>query len=189
MNHLPVPPQKPLLRQQMRRQRRYLTPAQRHHADTLLASHLATHPIVQAAQRVALYAGFDGEIDPWRHHYRWSTNKTLYLPILHPDGSNRLLFIKAQSPWRKNRFGIIEPAPTSQAAATLEQLDVLLMPLLAFDRQHNRLGAGGGFYDRTLALRQWQRRPVCLGLGYRFQQVEALPLDTWDQPLDGVITD
>ena len=66
------------------------------------------------------------------------------------------------------------------------------MPLVAFDEGGNRLGMGGGFYDASLASRshraQWGR-PVLIGLAHEFQKVDALNVDSWDVPLDGILTD
>lgn len=174
----------------MRQQRQALSTQQQHHAARRLARKLAQHLRLRQARRIALYVGHKGELDPWRFASLWQEGKTLYLPVLHPDGSNRLLFVRTGDRWRRNRFGIREPVWRSQDVCPLSRLDVLLVPLLAFDRQGGRLGMGGGFYDRTLAsLPAWGRRPWCLGVGYRFQEVAALPLARWDQPLDGIITD
>ena len=71
-------------------------------------------------------------------------------------------------------------------------MDVILLPLLAFDRQGRRLGAGGGWYDASLAfLREVSRpaTPLLVGIGYAFQEVEAIPREPWDVDLDYVATD
>lgn len=178
------------LRRQMRARRSALSMSQQRQAALRLAHKLARHPRLQGAKRIALYVGHRGELDPWRFAAHWGKGKMLYLPALHPDGSNRLLFVRAGKRWRHNRFGIREPCWQGREVCALTRIDVLLMPLLAFDRQGGRLGMGGGFYDRTLAqLPAWSKRPWCLGVGYRFQEVARLPLADWDQPLDAIITD
>ncbi len=102
------------------------------------------------------------------------------------------------APWRagesllQNRYGIPEPdvAPDAQLAA--DAIDIVLVPLLAFDRHGTRLGSGGGYYDRTFAfLRERERptRPLLIGIGYGFQEVERLHAEPWDIPLDYVATD
>ncbi len=72
------------------------------------------------------------------------------------------------------------------------ELDALILPLLAFDTQGQRLGMGGGFYDRSLAAlrhrRRW-RRPRLLGVAHGFQEVSELPREPWDVPLDGIVTE
>ena len=72
------------------------------------------------------------------------------------------------------------------------RLDLVLVPLVGFDPQGNRLGMGGGFYDRTFAYRGRRKhtsRPCLIGLAHECQRVEHLPCAGWDIPLDGVITD
>ncbi len=68
--------------------------------------------------------------------------------------------------------------------------DLVLVPLLAFDRTGFRLGYGGGYYDRTLALlRKKRSRIVAFGVAYAGQEVAAVPRDRFDQPLDGILTE
>ncbi len=93
-----------------------------------------------------------------------------------------------QTPMVKNRFGILEPR--SRQKISPQQLDVVLLPLLAFDQQGNRLGMGGGYYDRTFAfLRQkaWRKRPLLIGIAHDFQQVAELEHAPWDVPLAMVV--
>lgn len=82
-------------------------------------------------------------------------------------------------------FGI--PAPP-ESAETVKP-DVLLVPMLAFDRRGYRLGYGGGFYDRTLALARAERTVTAVGLAFDAQRVDRCPIDDYDQPLDAIITE
>lgn len=82
-------------------------------------------------------------------------------------------------------FGVMEPA----AAHTVRPA-LVLVPLLAFDRTGRRLGYGAGFYDRTLAALRASGPPVmALGVAFAAQEVDAVPVDGYDQPLDGVATE
>ncbi len=81
---------------------------------------------------------------------------------------------------RKNRFGIEEPQGEE------EPCEVALTPLLAFDSCGNRLGYGGGFYDRYFKEHPNVYR---VGLAYEGQRVPLLPVDGWDEPLHAVITE
>jgi 5-formyltetrahydrofolate cyclo-ligase len=83
------------------------------------------------------------------------------------------------------QWGIREPVPT----ATTVMPDVLLIPLLAFDRYGHRLGYGGGYYDRTLALLRQKRRVYAVGLAFGIQEVDAVPHLAYDQKLDGILTE
>lgn len=178
------------LRLQLKQQRLQLSSFEQRNAALRLARNLARHPCIQAARRIALYVGYQGELDPWRFHHLWSHHKRLYLPVLYKDRSHCLHFVETGGKWTRNRFGISEPAYRSKAACPLGQLDLLLMPLVAFDTAGGRLGMGGGFYDRTLALQpSWSRQPYLLGVGYQFQQVDTLPTAPWDKPVNAIITD
>ncbi len=87
-----------------------------------------------------------------------------------------------------NDHDILEP----EASTPVVQSDIILTPLLAFDRQHFRLGYGGGYYDRTLALHPaatHPTRPLAIGVGYSWQQVESVPVGRYDRPLDFVIAE
>lgn len=79
------------------------------------------------------------------------------------------------------------PQPLSQAPAM--EPDVLLVPLLAFDRRGYRLGYGGGYYDRTLSLLRSRKPLLAIGLAYAAQEVETVPADARDERLDAVVTE
>jgi 5-formyltetrahydrofolate cyclo-ligase len=180
------------LRRDMRRRRRALTPAQQRTASIRFARHIASSLTFRRARHIGLYLAADGELDPLpalqQHHL---AGRTLYLPVL-PRHADAVLHF---APWQpgetliRNRYGIGEPALTDRKLVPLWRLDLLLMPLVAFDDKGNRLGMGGGFYDRALAaLCRRPRRPRLTGVAHAFQRVDALPAAPWDAPLDEVIT-
>jgi len=83
-------------------------------------------------------------------------------------------------------FGVMQPDPAAPRVAP----DVLLVPLLAFDRRGGRLGYGRGYYDRTLrALREEGAGRLAIGLAFALQEVAEVPLTASDEPLDAVITE
>lgn len=91
-----------------------------------------------------------------------------------------------------NRYGIPEPDVPAETLHTAEEMDVILLPLLAFDRKGHRLGTGGGWYDASLAFLGNEPRPVrplLVGVGYAFQEIEAVPIEPWDVDLDYVATE
>jgi len=148
-------------------------------------------PVWRWARRVAVYRPADGEIDttPLAHEAR-RVGKHLYLPVL--DG--RQLRFRRWDPRRNmatNRFGIPEPSRAEPECAT-RWLDLVIMPLVAFDAAGNRLGMGGGFYDQTFAFRhrhpRW-RHPRLVGAAFGLQQAPSLPTRPWDVALDAIITD
>ena len=173
------------LRQQMRKMRANLTPLQHQQAEDSITQQALSLITQRNAQHIGLYFSFDGEISTQKLiKTLWAQGKQVYLPVLHPFNSNHLLFLRylPDSPMQKNKFGIWEPKLNVQQVLPLQKLDILFTPLVAFDKQGNRLGMGGGFYDRTL--QDWPHSSfIPVGLAHQCQQVEQLPTEVWDVPL------
>jgi 5-formyltetrahydrofolate cyclo-ligase len=176
----------------MRRERRALTDRQRTRHAAALARHLATSAIVMRSRRIALYLVNDGEMDPAPLIERlWAMRRDVYLPFIE---GRRLWFMPYERSTRltPNRFLIPEPDLAPRERCRPYALDLVLMPLVAFDDRGNRLGMGGGYYDRSFAFlrerRHW-RRPALVGIAYEFQRVPALPVQPWDVPLAAIATE
>jgi 5-formyltetrahydrofolate cyclo-ligase len=186
---------RPALRRKLRQSRRQLSPAQQRHAARRLYRQLSHHPLFRRARHIALYLPNDGEIDP-RLLLRAAQRrgKATYLPVLNPWPRTRMVFqrIEPGERLRRNRFGIFEPVIRTARQRRVWALDLLLMPLVGFDGNGGRLGMGGGFYDRSLAYRARRKKshkPTLLGLAHECQRVDRLPLESWDVPLLGTVTD
>ena len=177
------------LRQQIRKTRANLTALQQQQAEDSITQQALALIEAQNAQHIALYVSFDGEISTEKLiKTLWAQDKHVYLPVLHPFNSNHLLFLRylPDTPMLKNKFGILEPKLNVQNVLPLDELDILFTPLVAFDKQGNRLGMGGGFYDRTL--QNWQNSSfIPVGLAHQCQQVEQLPTEAWDVPLHRIL--
>lgn len=178
------------IRQHIRQLRRALTPEQQASFAALGANRMMAYPPVTLARTVALFLSFDGELDTRPLiELLWRAGKRVYLPVLHPFSPGNLLFLHyhPQSELVINRLKIHEPKLDVRDVLPLSQLDVLITPLVAFDALGQRLGMGGGFYDRTLQnWRQYPLQPV--GYAHDCQQVDVLPTEQWDIPLPAVIT-
>ncbi len=183
------------VRKRLRAARRSLTPRQREAFAQALARQLGRHPLFMNSQRIAAYLPVDGEMDPMPLVWRaWELGKTIYLPVLVPFGHNRLWFAPFHEgdPLVCNRFGIAEPARIHHERANAIQLDLVLAPLVGFDPTGNRLGMGGGFYDRSFAFlnqRQHWKKPRLIGMAYECQRVPSLPHAPWDVPLHAIATE
>jgi 5-formyltetrahydrofolate cyclo-ligase len=183
------------LRQAIRAKRRALTQAEQQSASTQLAQHLSQNPIFLNSQRIAVYITNENEIDPLPLlQLAWQQNKTCYLPVLNPQSKNELSFIihTADDKLILNLYKIPEPQFNLDKIIAPQQLDLVLVPLVAFDAHGNRLGMGAGYYDRTFAFLQKKQRPTkpfLLGLAYEWQKLEEIINEEWDIKLDAIATE
>lgn len=114
------------------------------------------------------------------------------LPVVHADRRLRFAPWTAGAAIAPNRYGIPEPVCADSDLLAPDQLDVVLVPLLGFDRRGHRLGSGGGWYDRSfawLADRGDVGKPVLVGVGYAAQEIDTLEAQAWDVRLDYVATE
>ncbi|WP_370279282.1 5-formyltetrahydrofolate cyclo-ligase [Pontibacterium sp.] len=183
------------LRQEIRRKRRALTKPQQIKAAKRLHAQICRRPEFIRARHIALYLPNDGEIDPRPLlESCWKMGKKTYLPVLHPILHNRLWFVPFDRSTKlvRNIYNIEEPPLLKSPRRPPWALDMVLLPLVAFDADGNRMGMGGGYYDRTFSFksrRQNIQGPKLVGLAHELQRVERLPVESWDIPLAGIITD
>lgn len=155
------------------------------------ANHLAEHPLFGVSEHIACYASIKNEIST---RYVIDTilqaNKKCYLPVLVENKSLKFAVFQMGDALSANHYRILEPTHRSELIEG-SALDMVLLPLLAFDKQGNRLGMGGGYYDRTFSFKKERLpdKPWLIGLGFSEQQATDLPHDEWDVTLNGVITE
>ncbi|GHA11434.1 5-formyltetrahydrofolate cyclo-ligase [Oceanisphaera arctica] len=179
------------IRQQIRLARRQLTTAEQQAASEVIIQHVADASHLARADKVALYLANDGELDPQPLiDWYWSQGTRVYLPVLHHFSPGHLLFLRydPDTAMTANRFGIPEPRLDIRLLLPKQELDIIYTPLVAFDSTGNRIGMGGGFYDRTLAAWRHGLGPRPVGLAHNCQQLPAIPTDSWDIPLPELIT-
>ncbi len=181
---------RPTLRASMRAARRALPARARLAAAEAVAERLRAH--IQAFSEPKVIAGY------------WACDGELPLHLLlagRPAFTYLLPRVRAERcidfvPWRPgdavvaNRFGI--PEPEAGVAVELTAIDVILLPLLAFNRDGSRLGSGGGYYDRSLASLAGAapgNRPQLIGVGYALQEAATLHTEAWDVGLHNVVTE
>jgi len=180
------------LRQRLAAQRRALTPPERMGAAQGLRRSLEQLPEYLTDARVAGY---------WASHGELPLN--LVIPPLAARGQQFLLPVVGKrrrlrfAPWQSgeevqpNRYGIPEPVAQDELLEPF-QLDLVFVPLLGFDRRGNRLGHGGGYYDRSFAFLNEQVRPtepLLVGIAYAFQELPEVDEEDWDVPLDFIATE
>jgi len=182
------------VRQEAREARRSVTGRVARRAAQRIAGALCASGLLTRCQHVAGYLCNDGEPDLGPVFQRLFTlGKQTYLPVV--TGTARPLAFypyRPDSPLRPNRYGILEPVGTPGDARSARSIDLVLVPLVAFDATGNRLGMGGGFYDRTFAYLHtgmaW-RRPCLVGVAYQCQRYRQLPTEAWDIPLQAIVTE
>jgi len=145
--------------------------------------------VLDDAIHIAFYLPVRGEADPtYLQTLKQLPEKQFYLPILSATNKNHLEFVRynKQTPMKLNRFKIPEPDVSSNC--TLKdphKLDAVIMPLVAVDRVGNRIGMGGGFYDRTFAFRKTEYcKPQLIAFAYDFQLIDQQTPQSWDVPTD-----
>lgn len=182
------------LRKTFRELRKELSAQEQKHAAHKLIEKCEHVKLFTEAKRVALYKTNDGELNTQALiEHLWGKDIKVYLPVLHPFCQGHLLFIeyRKDSAMKTNGFGIVEPKLNCLDICPLKELDFLFTPLVAFDEKGNRLGMGGGFFDRTLVQLQdieVNMRPRVIGLAHDIQKTKSLPIEAWDIPLPYIIT-
>ena len=186
------------LRTTLREKRRALTAEQQHSAGVALYDVIKAWAGLDGAQHIALYLANDGEISPeYLMHQLWEAGKRCYLPVVNgSDGT--LIFAEhksSDSPLVFNRYGIPEPDLSCVDTIPVDKIDLVFVPLTGFDEAGRRLGMGGGYYDKTFAFTaekngvNTRQKPILVGLAHECQKVEAIPVESWDVPMETIITD
>ena len=178
------------LRRQALTARRALGARNRRAASRHAVRRVSRLPRIQRADRIGLYWPLASEADPLGLARLLPAHVAFYFPRVTDHG---LAFVQVSRPlsrdgWRRSALGVYEPpGPAGQ----LDRLDALIVPLAGFDAAANRIGLGGGFYDRTLAglIGRSYRRPHLYGLAFEAQRVPDFTPQPWDIPLDAVISE
>jgi 5-formyltetrahydrofolate cyclo-ligase len=185
------------LRTAMRQQRKAVPKTLADAAARTIARQLSRR-LLKKELRIALYAAFDGEIDlsgVVRQAQR--VGCVIYAPRIVNMRARRMEFIEvarhtfAHGGAKPNRYSILGPRNNLHRRIDPRLLDVVLLPLVAFDMHGWRLGFGAGFYDRKLEFlrRKIRNKPYLIGVGYEFQRVTPQTPGAWDVLLDAVVTE
>ena len=177
------------IRQKLRTQRANLT----HDLFTSMSANIAKNvkhcDAFKNAKRIGFYHSVRGEADPSTLQI---DDKQFYLPVLSKNKDEGLVFIELNkdTEFMDNKFAIPEPIYNEDKIVAGNILDLVLVPLLGFDKQGHRLGMGGGFYDRCFAFKkQGNANPILMGYAYDFQEIDELVPESWDVDLDMIATE
>ena len=179
------------LRQRNRELRAGLDKDQLDRAAVAVCERIGALAEYQKAHHIAAYFAVNGEISLAPVIDRaLSQGKKIYLPNLDQKKLRFSPYNHAQK-MRINRFKLPEPDVADEEMLDPGDLDLVLAPLVVFDADRNRIGMGGGFYDRSFEFRKTPGNdsPLLIGVAHELQKVEHLEPEEWDVPLDMVVTD
>ena len=168
----------------MRELKRQLTPEEKLRRSRLIMEQVQQLPAFRKAKVVLLYWSMADEVQTHDFVEKWYRNKVLLLPCV--DGDDLVLrqYTGPECLVAGEQFGIGEP--TGPVWDNLESVELIVVPGVAFDRRNNRMGRGRGFYDRML---KSTPNAIKIGIAYRFQVLDEIPVEAFDVPMDLVIHD
>ncbi|RLD99860.1 MAG: 5-formyltetrahydrofolate cyclo-ligase [Aquificota bacterium] len=172
------------IRREMLKRRKELSPQERENLSLAIREKVKVRPEFREASQVAFYHPFSGEVDILP--LAWEALKVGKKVLFPRVEGEELVFcpVKNSRELRAGYMGISEP---STPPLPQEEIELFLVPGVAFDSEGYRLGMGGGFYDRVLSKKgRWQ---MALGVAYDFQLLKALPRDWWDKQVDLIVTE
>ncbi len=153
---------------------------------------LAKHPLFQVSRHIACYHAYKDEFQTQPIiEAIWQAGKICYLPVLADAKSLQFVRYNRDDELQLNQHLIPEPVQRQQLIHA-DKLDLVITPLVAFDREGNRIGTGGGYYDRSFAFlfNHPDKAPFMLGLAYDIQKYpDIIHAESWDIKLNGILTE
>lgn len=168
------------IRRNIKRLRMMLSDMEKEEAAAEVFAQLENTAAFMMADNILIYHSLPDELSTISFLRKWKDRKHFFLPRV--NGVNLDLLPYIESELEKGAFDIEEPTGSNLADA--DDIDMMIIPAVAFDRSGNRLGRGKGFYDRLLA----STKATKVGVGYEFQLLQELPSEPHDVPMDMVIT-
>ncbi len=182
-----------MLRKQLCVERAKLTAEFQQRAAEKVAKCICDTEVFQKSNNIAAYLAFNGEMDPAPVLAQaWDMGKNCYLPMLAPEKNLKFALYNEGDPLVDNHYGIPEPYADPEKIIAPEDLDLIIVPLVGFDVDCNRLGMGGGYYDRTFAFTKNSNAedlPFLMGIAYEFQNMSQIDKEPWDVPLNMIVTE
>ena len=175
---------KQTLRKQIREAKRAVSFSEKERRSAAIMHQVEQLPRFLEAKVVLLYWSMADEVQTHDFVNRWYRQKTLLLPCV--DGDDLLLrqYTGPECLKAGEQFGIGEP--TGPEYSQVDQVEMIVVPGVAFDRKGNRMGRGRGFYDRLL---KSTPNAYKVGVAFDFQMLDDIPMEPFDVPMDDVITE
>ena len=180
------------IRNIIKEKRSQLSEKELHLTSKAITERIRSFKFPKELTKIGIYYAVNNEVDVHPLcKILWQESKRVYLPIVE---KKKLFFgeYRDTSNLKNNRFKIPEPIVGIESQISAFELDLIFMPLVAFDPMGNRIGMGGGFYDRTLDNKQLDndlKKPILAGVAYEFQKQNKIQPNSWDIPLDMIFTE
>jgi len=174
------------IRKYIFKQRERLSLEEKVKMDDLIYTSVINTSVFVNAKVVFIYVSFDNEVDTHRIiEHALSLGKKVCVPrVINKAEGMKALFITSLVELKPSKFGILEPKD-SENFVSFEEIDLSIIPGLAFDKTGGRIGYGGGFYDRFFSACGHKK----IALAYEFQILQAIPREKHDILVDGLITE
>ena len=172
--------EKKRLRELLKQKRRILTKEQVAEQSAIILAHLEQLPSFVAAKAVLIYYPTHNEVDLLPLIKKYKREKTFLFPVVHRQSMDACPY-EGNAKMHRGQFNI--PEPTTEPYK--EPIDLIILPGVGFDKHGNRLGQGGGYYDRFLAA--GHKQSVLVAVAYDFQLVEKVPTNRRDKKMDYII--
>lgn len=168
------------IRHKIKNMRQMLTEGERISATDAVFSQLEQTAAFMLADRILMYHSLPDEVSTHAFLRKWGKRKRFFLPRV--NGVNLEILPYDEQRLELGSFHIEEP--TGENTVDPEEIELIVVPAVAFDRKGTRLGRGKGFYDRLLA----STKAVTIGVGYDFQLIDEVPAEPHDVPMNMVVT-
>lgn len=169
------------MRELLAQKRRLLSKEAVAEQSRLVVAAVEQMPSFQSAQTVLIYYPTHNEVDLLPLIKRYKKEKTFLFPVVHRKTMTACPY-EGNAKMHRGKFNI--PEPTTEPY--VGDIDLILVPGVGFDKRGNRLGRGGGYYDKFIT--RLGRKTLLVGVGYDFQLVDEVPANRWDKRLDYVVT-
>jgi len=171
--------------------RAQLNPKTRSQLSEKITANIIDSDFFSEAKNIAIFVPMKTEVDTWPLiNCAWQQKKRIFAPITQKNLNLSFHQFVDESDLSTNKMGLQEPLDGELIPA--DELDLVLVPLVAFDSQYNRIGMGGGYYDRTFSFLKQNTnasRPKLVGVAFECQRVERITPNPWDIRLLSVITE
>lgn len=174
---------KQLLRKNITSKKKEYTNIELENLSNQILKQLEQTDMFQHASNIALYYAIKGEVQTASFIEKWKNKKNILLPVV-TGNDLYLLPYTGNNSLKTGAFGILEPIDTP-AETSEKEIDLIIVPGIAFDRKRNRLGRGKGFYDRLLSTLDVPKIGIC----FDFQLFANIPAESFDKKMDLIITE